>query len=139
MFVFKRWKEPEFLNVERQQAPLPLERKRVDVGALVFRELPLLLSKYSLVVSVKARHAVNSQNPKPIAASGDLLNTIGRLPASTMLSTGLKKGQNIPAAPGRLSDLWEGDLHDDRVAIKAFRLYSAEQLKEAEKVSMQPV
>ena len=133
------WKDPEALNVERQQPLLPFKRKRVETDVLVFRKLLPLFRSIHCIVSAKAHYTSNSQNPEPITASRNTPSTMRRFPASVVLSTGLKKGHTIAAAPGRLTDLWEGDLHDNRVAIKAFRIYSQEHLKEAEKVSRQPV
>ena len=42
-------------------------------------------------------------------------------------------------ASGGLTDVWRGDLGDTRVAIKAFRIYPANNLKEAKEVSKQPM
>jgi hypothetical protein len=39
---------------------------------------------------------------------------------------------------GGLTDVWRGDLGDLRVAIKAFRIYPLQNLKEAKEVSKQP-
>jgi hypothetical protein len=41
-------------------------------------------------------------------------------------------------ASGGLTDVWRGDLGDLRVAIKAFRIYPVQKLKEAKEVSKQP-
>lgn len=60
-------------------------------------------------------------------------------PTLAVLSTELKKGGTINTAPGRLADLWEGDLGDDHVAMKAFRIYSPVLLEEAKEVSTLPV
>ena len=41
----------------------------------------------------------------------------------------------MAVASGGLTDVWRGDLDDTRVAIKAFRIYPAQSLKEAKEVS----
>ena len=41
----------------------------------------------------------------------------------------------MAVASGGLTDVWKGDLGDTRVAIKAFRIYPANNLKEAKEVS----
>jgi hypothetical protein len=61
---------------------------------------------------------------------------MGQLPPSAVLSTGLKKSHTIAAIPGRLTDLWGGDLHGDHVVLKGFRMYTAENLNDTEEVSM---
>lgn len=62
-----------------------------------------------------------------------------QLPASALLSTGLKKRHGVAVTPGRSTDVWRGDLHGYPVAIKAFRIYPPENLKEAKEVSTQSV
>ena len=44
----------------------------------------------------------------------------------------------MAVASGGLTDIWRGDLGDSLVAIKAFRIYPAQNLKEAKEVSEQP-
>lgn len=44
----------------------------------------------------------------------------------------------MPVASGGLTDVWKGDLGDVRVAIKAFRIYPEQNLKDAKEVSNQP-
>lgn len=40
-------------------------------------------------------------------------------------------------ASGGLTDVWRGQLNDTQVAIKAFRIYPAQNLKEAKEVRLQ--
>ena len=72
-------------------------------------------------------------------ALGNLCSAIQRLPTSAVLSTGLEKRGNIAVASGGFTDIWRGDLGDLRVGIKAFRIYPAQNLKEAKEVSIRPV
>ena len=71
-------------------------------------------------------------------ALGNLCSAIRQLPTSAVLSTGLEKRGNIAVASGGFTDIWRGNLGDLRVAIKAFQIYPAQNLKEAKEVSMQP-
>jgi hypothetical protein len=45
----------------------------------------------------------------------------------------------MAVASGGLTDVWRGDLSDLRVAIKAFRIYPLQNLKEAKEVSNRPM
>ena len=54
-----------------------------------------------------------------------------------MLSAGLEKRGNIVVASGGFTDIWRGEYHGAQVAIKAFRIYPAQNLKEAKEVSIQ--
>ena len=53
-----------------------------------------------------------------------------------MLSTGLKKLGDITVASGGFTDIWRGEHSGAQVAIKAFRIYLAQNLEEANKVSI---
>ena len=61
-----------------------------------------------------------------------------RLPTSTLLAAGLEKRGAIAVASGGLTDIWRGEYYGSPVAIKAFRIYPAQNLKEAKEVSTQP-
>ena len=54
-----------------------------------------------------------------------------------MLFTGLEKRGNITVASGGLTDIWRGEYRGTPVAIKAFRIYPAQNLKEAKEVRIQ--
>ena len=56
--------------------------------------------------------------------------------ATPLLSAGLKKRGNLAVASGGFTDIWRGNLGERRVAIKAFREYPAQNLKEAKKVNI---
>ena len=73
---------------------------------------------------------------KYVMGLGNVCSGIQRLPTSAVLSTGLEKRGNIAVASGGFTDIWRGDLGDLRVAIKAFRIYPAQNLKEAKEVSI---
>ena len=81
---------------------------------------------------------MDSQNIKHVVALGNVCSVIQHLPTSAVLSTGLEKRGNIAMASGGLTDVWRGDLGELQVAIKAFRIYPAQNLREAKEVSMQP-
>ena len=44
----------------------------------------------------------------------------------------------MAVASGGFTDIWRGQLNDARVAIKTFRIYPAQNLKEARLVSIRP-
>ena len=54
-----------------------------------------------------------------------------------MLTAGLEKRGNISVASGGLTDIWRGVYNGTNVAIKAFRIYPAQNLKEAKEVRIQ--
>lgn len=57
-----------------------------------------------------------------------------QLPASAILSDALVKHGNVAVASGGLTDCWKGCFGSTQVAIKAFRIYPAKDLKEAKEV-----
>ena len=82
----------------------------------------------------KAYPTLDSQNAKHITALGNLCSATLRLTTSAILSEGLEKRGNIAVASGGLTDIWKGGLGRTQVAIKAFRIYPAQNLKEAKEV-----
>lgn len=82
----------------------------------------------------KAYPTLDSQNAKFITALGNLCSATLQLTASAILSEGLEKRGNIAVASGGLTDIWKGGLGRTQVAIKAFRIYPAQNLKEAKEV-----
>lgn len=68
---------------------------------------------------------------------GNMCSAIQRLPTSALLSTGLEKRGNIAVASGGFTDVWRGDLGELRVAIKVFRIYPAQNLRDAKEVRNQ--
>lgn len=54
-----------------------------------------------------------------------------------MLSKGLKKRGSIAVASGGLSDIWGVEYDGGEVAVKAFRINSPQNLKEAKEVRTQ--
>ena len=75
---------------------------------------------------------------KFINALGDVCSATERLPTSTLLAAGLEKRGAIAVASGGLTDIWRGEYYGSPVAIKAFRIYPAQNLKDAKEVSIQP-
>jgi hypothetical protein len=60
-----------------------------------------------------------------------------QLPTSAVLSAGLEKRGNVAVASGGLTDVWRGEYRNQQVAIKAFRIYPAQNLKETKEVRTQ--
>ena len=89
-----------------------------------------------LLTSAKAYPTVDSRNARFVKALGDLCGAAERLPTSAMLSAGLEKRGNIAVASGGFTDIWRGEYYAAPVAIKAFRIYPAQNLKEAKEVSI---
>ena len=91
-----------------------------------------------LIIPAKAYTAVDLRTVKLVNALGDVCSATDRLPTSTLLAAGLEKRGAIAVASGGLTDIWRGEYHGSPVAIKAFRIYPAQNLKEAKEVSTQP-
>ena len=72
---------------------------------------------------------------KSIKALGEVCSATDRLPTSTLLAAGLQKRGDIAVASGGFTDIWRGEHHGSLVAMKAFRIYTAQNLKEAKEVS----
>ena len=89
-----------------------------------------------LLTSAKAYPTVDPRNARLVMALGDVCGATERLPTSAMLSAGLEKCGNIAVASGGFTDIWRGEYYTAPVAIKAFRIYPAQNLKEAKEVSM---
>ncbi|KAF9646894.1 kinase-like protein [Thelephora ganbajun] len=81
----------------------------------------------------QAYSTIGSQNARLITALGNLCSAIERLPTSAVLFT-LEKRGNIAVASGGFTDIWRGDMGGTTVAIKAFRIYPAQNLKEAKEI-----
>ena len=82
----------------------------------------------------KAYPTVETRNAALLTALGEVCSAIGKLPASTTVSVGLRKTGNGAIASGGLRDVWPGEYGGKRVAIGVFRIYSGEKLSEAKKV-----
>ena len=95
------------------------------------------LPKSQLTTLVKAYPTIDSFNIKFITALGDVCSATERLPTSAVVSTGLVKRGTIAVASGGFTDVWRGEYNGAQVAIKAFRIYPAQNLKEAKEVSIQ--
>ena len=57
------------------------------------------------------------------------------LPSSYMITTGLAKIGDVPAARGGFADIWDGTYQRGRVAIKALRIYRADDRDTLERVN----
>ena len=100
----------------------------------------LVLSQYlPSVIFAKAYTTIGSPDAKFIIALGGVCSATERLPTSALLSAGLEKRGNIAVASGGFTDVWRGEYYAMPVAIKAFRIYPAQNLKEAKEVSIHPV
>ena len=76
----------------------------------------------------KEHPTLDLQNMGHIIALGDTCSRIQRLPTSTVLCEGLKKRDDLAVASGGFTEIWQGDLRDVPVAIKAFRMFPAPDL-----------
>ncbi|KAF9644346.1 kinase-like protein [Thelephora ganbajun] len=114
----------------RQQATLLLNSKDLvrNVRGLTPEDQTKFVDKVD-----QAYSTVGSQNARLITALGNLCSEIERLPTSAVLPT-LEKRGNIAVASGGFTDIWRGDMGGTPVAIKAFRIYPAENLKEAKEI-----
>jgi len=113
------------------------QTKFIDKVDRVRRRWSILLSQYPpSIISTKAYPTIHSPDVKPVITLGDLCSATERLPTSALLSTGLEKRGNIAVASGGFTDVWRGEYYATQVAIKAFRIYPAQDLKEAKKVSI---
>ena len=75
-----------------------------------------------------------SQEVALLRALGSICSATIQLPCTTILSDGLKKCGDIAVASGGFTDTWRGSYRTKTVALKAFRTYPIQDLKEAEKV-----
>jgi len=69
-----------------------------------------------------------------LRALGSICSATAQLPHTTILSDGLERCGDIAAVSGGLTDTWRGRYRMKNVALKAFRHYPIQDLKEAEKV-----
>ena len=121
--------------VRNIQAMTPEDQtKFLDKVDQVCQGIPLLRN-FWFNISTKAYPTLNPQNSKHINSLGNLCGAVQLLPTSAVISTGLKKRGAMALASGGLTDIWRGVLDDTQVAIKAFRIYPAPNLKDAKKVS----
>jgi len=104
----------------------------------MLRWLILLSRNPPFIISPKAYPTVDSQSAKFVTILGSVCSIIGLLPASSILSPTLEIRGNVVVASGGFTDIWRGEYHGAQVAIKAFRIYPAQGLEEAKKVSIQP-
>jgi len=95
------------------------------------------LPKSQLTTLVKAYPTIDSFNIKFVTALGDVCSATERLPTSAVVSTGLVKRGTFAVASGGFTDVWRGEYNGAQVAIEAFRIYPAQNLKEAKEVSIQ--
>ena len=139
----------EFLNndpipgMQKRQVVLPLGGKDLarEVLELAPEEQTKLIEKFDLVrfdialsryfvhYFAKECPTLGLQNLGHIIALGDTCSRIERLPTSAVLCKGLKKRDDHAVASGGFTEIWKGDLRDAPVAIKAFRMFPAADLR----------
>lgn len=73
-----------------------------------------------------------------LRALGTICSATTQLPHTTILSDELEKCGVIAVASGGFTDTWRGRHRAKNVALKAFRTYPIQDLKEAEKVRHNP-
>ena len=83
---------------------------------------------------IRSIDSKRTQNAASLRALGSICSATTQLPHTTILSDGLKKCGNIAVASGGFTDIWRGSYRAKDVALKAFRTYPIQDLKEAEKV-----
>jgi len=88
------------------------------------------------LIPAKAYPTVNPQNAKFVTALGNVCSATERLPISALLSDELERCSSIAVASGGLTDVWRGQYNSASVALKAFRIYDAQKLKEAKEVRL---
>ena len=59
------------------------------------------------------------------------------LPRSCILSDNISREGDIAFVSGRFADVWKGRHNENRVCIKAFRAYTAENLSKIKQVRIQ--
>ena len=74
--------------------------------------------------------AASAENTTFLVQFGKLCSIVGQLPASAILSKELTKDGDVAVAPGGLMDTWRGDCQGVKVAIKAFRASTTQNLEE---------
>ena len=75
-----------------------------------------------------------AKDTKLVAALGKISSATGLLPNSVGSLQGLEKRGEIAVATGGTTDVWRGTLDNNRVALKAFRIYPLQDLQEAKKI-----
>jgi hypothetical protein len=117
----------------------PEERRRLinrvdQVRRLGYRSFS---AAFVHAVSVKAFLTADIQNAEFLISFGKICSAAKQLPASALLSAGLTKHGDTPVASGGMTDVWRGEYQGTRVAIKAFRTYSPQNLEEAMEVRVE--
>ena len=118
---------------------IPEERRRLIDRVDHVRRLGYRSSSATFVhaVSIKAFLTANVQNAELLISFGKICSAANQLPASVVLSAGLTKHGDTPVASGGMTDVWRGEYQGTRVAIKAFRTYSPQNLQEAMEVRVE--
>lgn len=75
-----------------------------------------------------------TRDAKPVVVLGEICSDTGLLPNSVGSLQGLKKLGEIAVASGGTTDTWRGVLDNEQVALKAFRIYTPQDLREAKKI-----
>ena len=75
-----------------------------------------------------------TQNTTLLKALGSICSATTQLPHTTILSDGVERCGDIAVASGGFTDTWRGWYRTKNVALKAFRTYPIQDLREAEKV-----
>ena len=76
----------------------------------------------------------NTQNTPLLRALGSICSATIQLPHTTILSDGLEVYGEIAVASGGFTDTWRGLYQGRTAALKAFRTFPLQDLREAEKV-----
>ena len=111
----------------------------VDKLDQVCRNGSFFFIKIPFIISTKAYPTISPRDAKFVTALGNVCSATERLPTSAVLSTGLKKVDDIPIESGGMGDIWQGQDLRGLVAIKALRIHPAQNLKSAKEVRIQAV
>ena len=110
---------------------------RQDFWTRSIRYVALVSQNLSSTTLAKTYPTIDPHNANFVRALGDVCSATERLPTSAVLKAGLEKRGTIAVASGGFTDIWRGEYNGAQVAIKAFRIYPAQNLKEAKEVSIQ--
>lgn len=112
------------------------QTKFLDKIDQVWRAVHSLSKPPQFIIPAKVYPTVAFRDVKILVALGEVCRATERLPTSVALSAGLQKRGDIAVGSGGLADIWLGEYKERQVAIKSYRIYSAQSLKRAKEVRL---
>lgn len=82
----------------------------------------------------QAAPTVLVRDTKFVTALGNISSDLLLVPSSTGALRGLQKRGGIAIASGGTTDIWRGSWNNQQVALKAFRVYRVQDLREAKRI-----